>query len=73
MYRQEIEKSVFEYVFVSSDFDKYFISMHIDESNDLIPWRKLKSGKRFSNHCAIKLLMNLNSLGQAKSFKQIKV
>ena len=72
-YRQEIEKSVLEYVFVSSDLEKHFISMLIDESKDFTPWRKLKSGKRFSDHCAIKCSINLKSLEQAKSFKRIKV
>ena len=41
-YRQKIEKSVLEYVFVSSDIEKHFISMHIDESKDFTLWRKLK-------------------------------
>ena len=72
-YRQEIEKSVLEYVFVSSDLEKHFISMHIDESKDFTHWHKLKSGKRFSDHCAIKFSMNLKSLEQAKSSKRIKV
>ena len=65
-YRQEIEKSVFEYVFVSSDLEKHFISMHIDESKEFTPWHKLKCGKRFFDHCAIKFSMNLKSLGQVK-------
>ena len=50
--------------------------MHIDESKGFTPWRNLKSGKRFSDHCAIKFSMNLNemeSLGHAKSSKRIKV
>ena len=47
--------------------------MYIDESKDFTPWRKLKSGKRFSDHCAIKFSMNLKSLEQAKSSKRIKV
>ena len=47
--------------------------MHIDESNDFCPWHKLKCGKRFSDHCAIKFSMNVKSLGQAKSSKRIKV
>ena len=72
-YRQEIEKSVLEYAFVSSDPEKHFISMHIDESKDFTPWRKFKSGKRFSNHCAIKFSMNLKSLEQAMSSKRVKV
>ena len=40
-YRQEIEKSVLEYVFVSSELEKHFISMQIDESKDFTPWHKL--------------------------------
>ena len=72
-YKQEIEKSALEYVFVSSDLEKHFISMHIDESKDFTLWRKLKSSKRFSDHCAIKFSMNLKSLEQAKSSKRIKV
>ena len=47
--------------------------MHIAESHDFTPWRKLKSGKRFSDHCAIKFSINLKSLRQAKSSKRIKV
>ena len=47
--------------------------MHIDESKDFTHRHKLKIGKRFSDHCAIKFLMNLKSLGQAKSSKRIKV
>ena len=58
-YKREIEKSVLEYVFVSSDLEKQFIAMHIDESKDFTPWHKLKSSKRFSDHCAIKFSMNL--------------
>ena len=72
-YKQKIEKSVLDYVFVSSDLEKRFISMHIDESKDFNLWRKLKSSKRFSYHCAIKFSMNLKSLEQAKSSKRIKV
>ena len=47
--------------------------MHIDESKDFTPWRKLKRSKRFSDYCAIKFSMNLKSLEQAKSSKRIKV
>ena len=58
-YRQEIEKSVLEYVFVLSDLEKHFISIHINELKDFTPWRKLKNGKRFYDHCAKTFSMNL--------------
>ena len=58
-YKQEIAKSVLEYVSVSSDLEKHVISMHIDGSKDFTLWRKLKSSKRFSDLCAIKFSMNL--------------
>ena len=35
--------------------------MHIDESKDFTLRRKLKNVKRFSDHCAIKFSMNLES------------
>ena len=44
-YKQTIEKSVLDYVFISSDLEKYFTSMQIDEEKHFTPWRSLKHGK----------------------------
>ena len=34
--------------------------MEIDENNFFTPWRKLRKGRRFSDHHAIKLSLNLH-------------
>ena len=52
-YKQTIEKSVLDYVFISSDLEEYFTSMQIDEEKYFTPWCSLKHGKRYSDHCAI--------------------
>ena len=52
-YKQTIEKSGLDYVFISSDLEEYFTSMQIDEEKHFTPWRSLKHGKRYSDHCAI--------------------
>ena len=53
--KQTIEKSVLDFVFISSDLEEYFNSMQIDEEKHFTPWRHLKDGKRYSDHCAINL------------------
>ena len=53
-YKSSVEKSILDYVFVSSDLKKNVISMCIDEQKQFTPWRNLKSGKRYSDFCAIK-------------------
>ena len=58
-YKQTIEKSVLDYVFISSDLEEYFTSMQIDEEKHFTPWCSLKNGKRYSDHCAIKFCMNI--------------
>ena len=35
-------------------------SIEIDEKSFLTPWRKLRKGRRFSDHHAIKLNLNLD-------------
>ena len=45
-YKKTIEKSVLDYVFISSDLEEYFTSMQIDEEKHFTPWRSLKHGKR---------------------------
>ena len=45
-YKQTIEKSVLDYVFVSSDLEEYLTSMQIDEEKHFTPWRSLKHGKK---------------------------
>ena len=57
-YKSRIEKSILDYVFVSSDLKKNVISMCIDEQKQFTPWHNLKSRKRFSDHCAIKFQLD---------------
>ena len=59
-YRDKVEKSVLEYVLISSDLYPQFVSMHIDEEKLFTPWHLINKGKRFSNHCAIRFQMELN-------------
>ena len=54
------EKSVLDYMFISSELEKGVKSLRIDEKKDFTPWRRLKSGKRFSDHNAMLLTMNVN-------------
>ena len=54
--KQEI--SVLDYVFVTSDISVR--SIEHDEKNFFTPWRKLRKGRRFSDHHAIKLSLNLD-------------
>ena len=51
--KQEI--SVLDYVFVTSDIYEQVRSMEIDDKNFFTPWRKLRKGRGFSDHHAIKL------------------
>ena len=41
-YRNKVEKSVLEYVLVSTDLYSQFVSMHIDEEKLFTPWRLIK-------------------------------
>ena len=54
------ELSVPDYVFVSTDLYQQVKSMLIDEQLLFTPWRKLKQGKRFSDHRAIKIQVDLD-------------
>ena len=72
-YKQTIEKSVLDYVFISSDLEEYFTSMQIDEEKHFTPWRILKHGKRYSDHCAIKFCMNMKAFEQKQASDKIKV
>ena len=72
-YKQTIEKSVLDYVFISSDLEEYFTSMQIDEEKHFTPWRTLKHGKRYSDHCAIKVCMNMKAFEQKQASDKIKV
>ena len=66
-YKQTIEKSVLDYVFISSDLEEYFTSMQIDEEKHFTPWRSLKHGKRYSDHCAIKFCMTMKAFEQKQA------
>ena len=70
-YKQTIEKSVLDYVFISSDLEEYFTSMQIDEENHFTLWRK--HGKRYSDHCAIKFCMDVKAFKQKQASEKIKV
>ena len=72
-YKSRIEKSILDYVFVSSDLKKNVISMCIDEQKQFTPWRNLKSGKRFSDHCAIKFQLHSKVFVKEKHFKSTQV
>ena len=72
-YKQTIEKSVLDYVFISSDLEEYFTSMQIDEEKHFTPWHTLKHGKRYSDHCAIKFCMNMKAFEQKQASDKIKV
>ena len=63
-YKQTIEKSVLDYVFISSDLEEYFTSMQIDEEKHFTTWRSLKHGNRYSDHCAIKFCTNMKAFEQ---------
>ena len=65
--KQEI--SVLDYVFVTSDIHEQVRSMEIDEKNFFTPWRKLRKGRRFSDHHAIKLSLNLEFSKSPKGLK----
>ena len=72
-YKSRIEKYILDYVFVSSDLKKNVISMCIDEQKQFTPWRNLKSGKRFSDHCAIKFQLDSNVFVKEKHSKSTQV
>ena len=71
-YQQTIEKSVLDYVFISSDLEEYFTSMQVDEEKHFTPWRSLKHGKRYSNHYAIKFCMTMKAFEQKQPSEKIK-
>ena len=48
-------------------------SMQIDEEKHFTPWRTLKHGKRYSDHCAIKFCMNMKAFEQKQASDKIKV
>ena len=51
----EISISILEYVLVSNDSVSWVVGLQIDEGKLFTPWRKLKRGKRFSDHSAMLL------------------
>ena len=51
--KNSAEKSVLDYVIVSSNFSDNIVSMTIDEGKLFTPWRNLERGKRFTDHNAI--------------------
>ena len=51
--KNSAEKSVLDYVIVSSNLSDNIQSMTIDEGKLFTPWRNLQRGKRFTDHNAI--------------------
>ena len=60
------EKSVLDYLIASSELNKYTNSMSVDEQKQFTPWRTLKGGKRFSDHNAILLNIDLPLKGDVQ-------
>ena len=64
-----VERSVLDYVFATHDLFEMLISMYIDESNSVTPYRKMKTSCRFSDHNAILFTFEVNSQNALGSFK----
>ena len=47
--------------------------MQIDEEKHFTPWRSLKHGKRYSDHCAIKFCMTMKAFEQKHASEKITV
>ena len=47
--------------------------MQIDEKKHFTPWRSLKHGKRYSDHCAIKFCMTIKAFEQKQASDKSKV
>ena len=71
--KQTIEKSVLDYVVISSDLEEYFTSMQIDEEKHFTPLHSLKHGKRYSYHYAIKFCMTMEAFEQKQASEKIKI
>ena len=70
---KRIETSVLDYVFVSDDLQQHVLSMVIDEQKQFTPWRKVKAGKRFLDHCAIRFQVNKTTFAKEHHTKRIEV
>ena len=70
--KRTIKKPVLDYVFISSDLEEYFTSMQIDEEKHFTPWRSLKHGKRYSDHCAIKFCMTMKAFEQKQASEKLR-
>ena len=67
------ELSVLDYVFVLTDLYQQVKSTLIDEQQLFTPWRKLKKGKRFSDHRAVKIQVDLEFSKLSNASKRTKV
>ena len=56
------EKSVLDYVCMSKDISDLLLSMYVDEKKMYTLWRKLKRGKKYTDHNAILLTMKLDTV-----------
>ena len=65
--KNSTEKYVLDYLIVSSELNKYTNTMSIAEQIQFTPWRTLKRGKRFSDHNAMLLNIDLPLKGVFKN------
>ena len=56
------EKSVLDYVCITKDISDLSLSMYVDETKMYTPWRKLKRGKKYTDHNAILLTRKLDTV-----------
>ena len=70
-YNGKIEKSTIDYMFVSSGLVSCVISVQINEEKVITPWRIVRSGqKKFTDHCAVKVDLNLEALTHKQTSRQ---
>ena len=70
--KNSAEKSVLDYVIVSSNLSDNIVSMTIDEGKLFTPWRNLQRGKIFTDHNAIIFeLQRERSKGNDKSNRKV--
>ena len=52
--------------------EEYFTSMQIDEEKHFTPWRSLKHGKKYSDHCAITFCMTMKAFEQKQASEKLR-
>ena len=56
------EKSILDYVCITKDISDLLLNMYVDEKKLYTPWRKLKRGKKYTDHNAILITMKLDTV-----------